>query len=194
MRTTDSLSTIITTPARWFYRLKPVEKFTAVLCAIGVFQVWAFIQSERAFVFPSSVTFVGLANDEASQPIILDVELANYGKNPARIGRLTAFVTTDPLAPYPNYEAQGRVERAYPPIPPDGKIGEELNASDWAKTTAEQVRDGELPFRIFGQVIYWDDFFGQRVSDFCYVYIANKSDPSKATFRNCPEPNYTKSQ
>jgi hypothetical protein len=184
----------IIVPFVWLYRLTPIAKFTGVLCIIGAFQAWAFMQTERAFVFPSSVTFVGLATDEISQPIILDVELTNYGRDLATINRLIAFVTTDLLTAEPNYDAPGRVERAYPPVPTNGKIGENLNFFNWGKATAEQVRDGALPFHIFGQLVYIDDFFWRRTSDFCYVYVANKADPSRAVFRNCPEPNYTKTQ
>jgi hypothetical protein len=195
----ESLSSVVTAPLRWLYQLKPIEKFTVVLCVVGVLQFWSFVKSERAFVFPSTVEFVGLASADISQPIILNVELSNYGRSQARIGKLVAFVTTDPLAPEPNYETPGRVERAYPPVPSNGKIAEELNFSNWAKPTAEQVRDGSLPFHVFGRVVYEDDyskllgisFFGDRDSDFCFVYVANKDDPNKSLFRDCPEPKYT---
>lgn len=198
----QSWSSVAAAPARWLYQLSPIEKLTFVLCIVGGLQFWSFVESERAFVFPSTVGFVGLASADISQPIILDLELSNYGRSQARVGKLVAFVTTDPLGQEPNYETPRRVERAYPPVPSNGKIGEELNFYNWAKPTAEQVRDGALPFHIFGRVLYEDDyskllgfsFFGERHSDFCFVYVVNKTDLSKSLFRNCPEPKYTSAQ
>ena len=185
--------------ARWTKALVGVGVLTA---AVLFFQFWAMVENQRAFVFPSHVAFAGLATDDISQPILLDVELSNYGGSVATIEKVVAAVTKVALQPNPNYEAPNRVEPAYPPIPEKGKMDQELNFLNWGRETAINVRDGIEPFHIYGRVTYRDDystlwgfdFFGDRVSDFCYVYVANKADPSKAFFRNCPEPNYTHTQ
>jgi hypothetical protein len=56
-----------------------------------------------------------------------------------------------------------------------------------------EVRDVSRPFYLYGEITYADDysFFGGRSSRSCFAYIANKENPTKANFRNCPEPQYT---
>jgi hypothetical protein len=182
--------------AIWTRGLVGVGLLTAVAL---FFQFWSFVRSERAFVFPSSVSFAEPLAVADIQPILLTVELTNYGRSLAIIDKLTAFVS-HPLPTRPNYTGKGGVEIAYPPIPANGKIGGQLNFDTWGKQTMEDVSDGVMPFHIFGQIEYEDEYsaiqgiplFGRRISDFCFVYVANKVDASKAVFRNCPEPEYTR--
>jgi hypothetical protein len=178
--------------------------FTLALAAFSIFQTYAFIQSERAFVFPTHTEFVKLATDEISQPIILNLTLNNHGKSVATIRIVRAFVTKEPLMGDVNFE--GGIERAFSPIPAQGNITQDLNFGNWSKTDAGNVRDGIEPFHILGRIIYGDDysvlrdrdwapaFLKDRLSYFCFVYVHNKSDPSKATFQICPEPKYTHTQ
>jgi hypothetical protein len=168
-----------------------VALFTALI--LGV-QVYTFIQSERSFVFPSKVAFVEPLGIEKVQPILLEIAVHNSGRSPATIKRLTAFVAHD-LPPTPNYEQKsGRLEIAFSPIPPGETIQQRLLFDKWGEDTMRKVRDGQMPFHIFGRIEYADRFtlFRPSRSDFCFVYIANSQDQSRSTFRNCPDPQYTK--
>jgi hypothetical protein len=167
-----------------------VGTFTALILA---FQVYTFIQSERAFVFPSKIAFVEPLAIEKVQPILLEVAVHNSGRSPAIIKRLIAFVAHD-LPPTPDYKQKsGRLEIAFSPIPPGETIQQRLIFDKWGEDTMIKVRDGQMPFHMFGRIEYADrlTLFQPSRSDFCFVYIANSQDQSRATFRNCPDPRYT---
>jgi hypothetical protein len=171
----------------------PIAVFTAVLCLVGLLQAWAFIQSERAFVFPSHLEFVSPLAIAETQPILLSLDMRNSGRSTAQISKMIVAVTHQ-LPPTPNYDnAVDRSVVAFPPIPGNGQIAQELNFKDWNIETMRKVRDGSRAFYLFGGAEYTDDYswFGTRVSRFCFVYIANKDDQSKSKFVNCTEPQYT---
>jgi hypothetical protein len=173
--------------------LKPIELFTAVLCVVAGVQAWAFIQSERAFVFPFHVQFVAPLAVAEVQPISLALEMRNTGRSTAKVSNLVAVVTHQ-LPQVPNYEnGLDRGKFAFPPIPGNGQITQELNFRTWGSKTMIEVRDGSRPFYLFGEITYTDDysFLSGRSSRFCFAYIANRDDPTKANFRNCLEPQYT---
>jgi hypothetical protein len=171
----------------------PIAVFTAVLCLVGGLQAWAFIQSERAFVFPTHVEFASPLAVAEIQPILLSLDMRNSGRSAAQISKMIVAVTHQ-LPPTPNYDnAIDRSVVAFPPIPGNGQITQDLNFKDWNIETMRQVRDGSRAFYLFGSVEYRDDYswFGKRASRFCFVYIANREDQSKAKFVNCAEPQYT---
>ena len=168
-----------------------IALFTALILG---FQVYTFIQSERSFVFPTKIAFVEPLAIEKIQPILLEIAVHNSGRSPAIIKRLTAFVAHD-LPPTPNYEQkEGRLEIAFSPIPPGETIQQRLNFDKWGEDTMIKVRDGQMPFHLFGRIEYIDrlTLFRPSRSAFCFTYIANSRDQSTATFRNCPEPQFTK--
>jgi hypothetical protein len=184
---------IFSTPLRWLRALKPIDIFTAVLCIVAGFQAWAFVQSERAFVFPSHVEFVEPLATADVQPILLAVDMRNSGRSVAQVSNMVVAVTHE-LSQTPNYgKGISQQEVAFPPIPGNEQIRQELNFSTWGIQTMGEVRDGLRPFYFFGKVSYSDDYwlFGGRGSRFCFIYNANKKDPSKAAFRNCPQPQFT---
>jgi hypothetical protein len=168
-----------------------IALFTALILG---FQAYTFMQSERSFVFPSKIAFVEALAIEKVQPISLEIDVHNSGRSPAIIKRLIAFVAHD-LPPTPNYEQKsGRLEIAFSPIPPGETIQQRLIFDKWAEDTMIKVRNGQMPFHMFGAIEYADRFtiFRPSRSEFCFVYVADSQDQSKAKFRNCPDPQYTK--
>jgi hypothetical protein len=129
------------------------------------------------------------------QPILLEIAIHNSGRSPATIERLTAFVS-EQLRATPDYadKRAGRLDIAFSPIPPGETISQILNFDNWGEQTMIETRDGIRPFHIHGRIEYTDRFtlFRPSRSDFCFVYVANSKDQSKAVFRNCPEPQYTR--
>ena len=193
MDTTNTHARLGFNPVRWLCNLKPIELFTAVLCLVGGIQAWAFIQSERAFVFPSHLEFVEPPAISESLPILLSLDMRNSGRSVAQVSRMVVAVTHQ-LPPTPNYEkGLDRTEVAFPPVPGNGQTTQQLYFKEWAAQTFREVQNGSRAFYLFGNVIYSDDYWllGTRSSRFCFVYVANKSDPSKGNFRNCTEPQYT---
>ncbi len=171
---------------------------TAVLALTAGLQAWAFMQSQRAFVFPTAANFTGplVAN---VQPLSLYIDISNSGESAAKIEDLTAFVTHH-LAPRPQYdEGPLRIKVASPPIPAGGTLRRILHFGEpWGEDTTSAVKGGTMRFYMYGRINYRDDYslglgalgLGVRQSDFCFVYVPNV-DPGKAVFRNCPEPVYT---
>lgn len=182
-------------PISWFYRLGPIEKFTAALCILGAFQVWAFIQSERAFVFPSNIAFADPLDSVLEvMPLELRIEIENSGRSPARIRKLTIAVTHE-LPPEPEYtHGIDSAQFAFPPIPVNQKISQVIPFSIWPTITARAVGDGNKEFYAFGKIEYGDDYWLwlNRTSNFCFRYIADRADHSKSHFRTCTQPKYTK--
>jgi len=182
-------------PIGWFYRLQPIEKFTALLCTIGLFQGWAFIQSERAFIFPSNIAFDASSfAPEFNAPLIeLNIEIQNSGRSPARIYKLTVAVTHE-LPTNPVYDkGMDYREIAFPPIPPGQKLLRTVDFGLWPGTTARAVSNGDKDFFTFGEIRYGDDFWiwPNRYSRFCFRYFADRLNKTRNAFRACTDPKYT---
>jgi hypothetical protein len=66
---------------RFFQSWGPVEFFTVVIAVATCVQAWAFMQSERAFVFPASVDFT----DPLIFPmpgLVFQLDIKNSGRSP----------------------------------------------------------------------------------------------------------------
>jgi hypothetical protein len=186
-------------PFVWGYRLAPIEKFTAVLCLLGGFQIWAFIQSERAFVTPTELRFDGPL--VAGKEVQLVVALKNGGKG-------TGFITDGVsnakfLAAGQNLPLKPAYVRAFPQSPgpvlpggtmtmliqPSGARGETrltFQENDVAEIVSQKIK-----MYIFGFVTYDDDFsflLGKKTTGYCFIY---KPDSTILPFYNCPESAYT---
>ena len=184
-------------PTGRFYRLSPIEIFTGVLCVVGALQWWAFVQSERAFVFPSNVAFVdSLDSILIVMPLDLKIELENSGRSPASIYKLTLAITIDELPPEPPDYTHGidHAQFAFPPIPVNQKISQVMSFPFWETKIARAVGSGDKNFFVIGRIDYGDDYWiwPNRRSDFCFRYIADRLNHSKSHFRVCTNPKYTK--
>ncbi len=173
-----------------------MEKLTFVLCVIGGFQYWAFVQSEQAFVAPTHTDFA-IKDTVGVKLLPMYLELSNSGKSPATIDELRVAITHKlPLerqyGKAPNY--------AFPPVMPGGSTKQQLELkfeTEWGEKTADAVKTGEMPFYIFGRIKYHDDIrwwwriFGPRVTGFCFIHTPTSS---VASFQTCSEPAYTYSR
>lgn len=183
----------------WLFHQEPIAGFTGwvaiftffLMTAAG-FQAWAFVQSERAFVFPTNVEFTGPLTP--TQPLSFNLEIRNSGKSPAFIEELIAVVTHGPLPEVPFYgPMEGRIRIGFSPVTPNGKIIEPLDFGPaWGVETATKVRDGHMAFYLYGRIEYRDDYslFGPKHSAFCFRYNPERNG-RKASFRNCQERKYT---
>ncbi len=176
-------------PARWFFRLRPVEKFTAVLCVIAAFQGWAFIQSERSSLVISDVRFAKdlVANE---RPTVI-IEIKNTSKSTAFIEDFRSFGGDSPTIPSPEVV---RLEpmNMHPPVAPDVPVHIEIDVpTDFPKEIIDLINRGRYHIWIIGSVEYGDRFkwFGGGKTGFCFYY-----DPSRGrgadSFYRCHDPRY----
>jgi hypothetical protein len=158
---------------RW---TKVVGVFTGVLAVVGIIQAWAFIQSERSFVYayadsisPNQVT--------PDQPFQVTIAVRNDGKSEAFISdfNVTYLLTDKILPPTPSYQyptafamngpivAGARYDGIMSPKVPNG-----LPAAFGSDMLA-LLKEGKESFYIFGWVKYSDAFtwFGDKTTGFC---------------------------
>lgn len=170
-----------------------VARFTFILCIVGLIQGWTLISSERSFVFPDRVEFPDKLNGSGDTPrISLVISIKNSGKSPAKIETLVASVTHK-LDPNPEYDSD-RERYAFSPIPAGVAIEQNFGFGVWPRPTMLKVKSGEMPFYIFGRIEYSDgsiSIMPNRVSQFCFRYIAEQPEISGPRFSNCREPPYT---
>jgi hypothetical protein len=183
-------------------RMIGIEALTLVLCAIGVFQYWAFVISERAFVSadPEGVKFAQEILPNVPQ-FQMTLELNNNGKSPATIEDLRVLISHGPLPEKPDYGADPKDRFAFPPIVPNGKakraLSFDIGKTGWVESTAMGVKSGTLKFYFYGRVRYHDDYswrrlFRPRETGFCFIYAPNY--PGGPAFDTCSHPEYTYAQ
>ena len=176
----------------WPAKINWIVLLTFLLVVIGGFQVWSFVQSERAFLSVSSISFA--AGLEANKPIRLLVSIKNGGETTAFIEafNLTATFTTpglNSLRPTPRYE-EGAEE-----LGPGSVVA---GATAHVRVSLRKVYDafrmglitsGERTMHIYGFVAYRDAYsiFGDKITGYCFAY---KPTPSPH-FDSCKERNYT---
>ncbi len=168
-------------------RLDAVAISTFLLAIITAVNVYVFVQSERAFVFPIEADF--------TVPLIphnkfdMYVIFSNSGKSPATIKELKAAITHD-LPTRPVYGQQG-ITIAFPPIVGGEKRRQSLYfRQEWIESTDNAVKTGSMRFYLYGVLIYTDDFWGTRESQFCFFYIPTDNNGAHR-FEACPNPEYT---
>jgi len=176
--------------------VQPITLFTFILVVFTGVQVWAFMESERAFVFPMEANFAGPPID-GKQPFDFYLTLQNTGKSVAVIEDMVAYISHE-LPPLP-LAFPGGVKFGAPPLSQTVKVRAHVHFPSgplMAETTTE-IRTGKKKFYFFGKVLYGDDFsalLGSRSSQFCFIYARNVADPEKNTFVSCPEPGHLKAE
>src|ERR1035437_5746403 len=171
-----------------------VARFTLVLCVVGAFQAWAFITSERAFIYQWT-NFVSPSPLVAGKPITLTNNLRNSGRLGAFIidVNLTYAFLKEPLPIEPHYQ-EGFANAVSGPIPAGTvfKATIALQRNDAAliltQPDIDVINNGTFHFYVFGWVKYKDafSFFRAKKTGFCGVYVPTKS-PDDA-FNNCGRP------
>jgi hypothetical protein len=167
-------------------RLNPVAAFTAVLCLIGGFQVWAFIQSERAFLSISAANILSTGNDS---PLIIGFELSNGGRSVAT-GHINFYSRMRSLPSTPDYS--NPLIMAYSPVVAGGIDRPSINVPLPSSDIAE-IRGGQQPFFIYG-IIYFSDvftFFGPKQVGFCLRFREINAPPVVSFFGTCTESAYS---
>jgi hypothetical protein len=182
--------------------LGAIEVFTGVLALSTVFQVLAFIHSERAYLIISDIRF--LHSEPTADPDGYDLVMIikNIGKHVALISELEIkpafFVIRKTLPEIPNYNI-GTIEKVVPPIVPDKDVTVHIHAKGVTNSTItdeERLRgviSGDIPVRVFGYVEYDIGYlsFSKGIIGFCFEYIPRGTRPDITTFETCNDKNYT---
>jgi hypothetical protein len=188
--------------ARWikerFRGLGPIEFFTAILALSTVMQVYAFIESERAFLSIKGGNIEGV-RPMGDLPLVLEFQIHNSGRSSAFIDSMnaTAQIGTDDLPEYPAYSAGGRSAVRGPVIAggdyqakfsPKGTDGKPYIISDAA---IEQINIGIMKLYVFGYIRYRDEYskFGVREVGYCFLFNP-RNDATRTVFDDCGYPNY----
>ncbi|MFZ0845659.1 MAG: hypothetical protein WAM62_07690 [Pseudolabrys sp.] len=176
----------------WYSRWTKADVFTFAIAAFTCIQVWAFIESERAFL-----SVIGARNGPADiltadKPVAIAMTIKNSGRSTAIVDDFNMTVTIhDPLPVVPKYETLN--ELRFSAI----EAGAESPGTYRAPTTLTNdeisaIKRGDAQFHMFGFVRYHDAFsiLGGRVTAFCIVYDPRPGPPG-SEFTICPERAYT---
>jgi hypothetical protein len=168
--------------------------FTFLLALVAALQLWAFVQSERAFLSVVGLSIGGTDGGlpKASEPhtrVVL--QMRNGGRNTAFIDRFrfdAAYGAMGPLPQEPQYldEPQFGVPR---PIPGDTTVPvNDGVAKTFTPDEIDGFRTSKGRFSLYGYVKYNDAYwlFGARTTGYCFTYSSRE-----AQWTTCPEPNYT---
>ena len=178
-------------PIVWFYRLEPIEKFTAVLCVVGALQLWAFVQSERAFVVPTETHFAKWPLVPGHKPLELIVEFKNIGRSTATFAELTVAIS-DGLPEKPKFSEGYKVTIA-PLAAGGGQTVHSYFGDGIGPQFISDLEIGKKKIYFWGRALYWDEFslglFGPKETIFCYAFYPERDSPRM--FDTCHEPQYT---
>jgi hypothetical protein len=169
--------------------------FTFLLAAVAFLQLWAFVQSERAFLSVVGLSIGGVDGGlpKAGEPhtrVVL--QMRNGGRNTAFVDRFRFEAAYGgAMAPFPQ-EPQYVDEREFGvprPIPGDTTIP--VNDGVSKTFTPDEIdgfRAGKGRFSLYGYVKYNDAFwlFGARTTGYCFTYSS-----TEAQWMTCPERDYT---
>lgn len=191
----------------WFKKLAAEARFagwvarlTLVLCVIGAIQAWAFIISERAFVFLTPDT-LSPSPLQSGKQIVIGISVHNTGKSEGLLlGSNTTFIMLEtPLPETPAYTYNPNRFEAIPGqvgagIAFDGTIAPKApNGSPGTLSTDQitAINSGQIRLYVFGWVEYKDAYsvFGSRKTGFCAVY--SPTNPADHAFNNCGRSKYT---
>jgi hypothetical protein len=167
-------------------RLEPVAAFTGTLCLIGIFQGWAFTQSERAFL---SISSANILSAGAESPLVIGFELSNGGRSAAS-GHINYYGRLNKLPEIPEYK--NPMVMTFAPVVPGGvnrpSISVNLPPADIAA-----IRNGQQAFFIYGVIYFWDAFtlpFLPKQVGFCLHY-RERDTPPISFFETCPQSAYS---
>jgi hypothetical protein len=190
-------------PLKSFHKLNTTDKFTfavatftAVLSIATCIQVWAFIQTERAFLIFVNPRFDGgLA---PNKPVTLVATVLNSGRSVGFIDDLTININfklqNERLPAEPSYLKGGGVAPQQVPPGQGSTVHEVFNGFNNApqllltEGQIEGIKNGTTQLHIYGLISYTDEFslFGSRKIGFCYLYDIRLG----GELSSCTEPAY----
>jgi hypothetical protein len=173
--------------------------FTVVLALATCIQVWAFIQSERAFLVVDKLRFLsGEPSTDGPFPLILTMQ--NPGRNVATVKEMKIAIHLvlhhHQLPDEPDY-TNAVTASATPSIAPGGDYNIAIRGNlpnDANVFRAQVVSDlltGEDAFYVFGEIKYSNGYtmIGPSEVGFCFSYTPPK-ERFVDTFEICENPKY----
>jgi hypothetical protein len=173
-------------PVRWFRGLSETSRFSffvVIFAAVTSFatwvQVWAFIQSERAFLVVSNLQF-RTAELTYGEPLELLIEITNPGKSVAsfREVNISSLAASAGCKELRETKAPKYIKMAEPICLPSIAPGDKvvLRAKDTNTYTPEDVnnfKSGKISFCVFGFIKYYDGYnlFNPSQIGYCFKYV-----------------------
>jgi hypothetical protein len=169
-----------------------VGLFTGVLALLAALQLWAFVQSERAFLSVAGISIDGGLLPKAGDPSYrVTMQVRNAGRNTAFVDRLLldeAYGPTQPMPQQPEYKDEPRLG-VPPPIPADTTVpANDHMQRSYTQDEIDRIKAGTSRLSLFGYIKYTDELwlFGNKTTGFCFVYSS-----IDAQWTTCPERDYT---
>lgn len=152
-------------PIVWFYKLQPIEKFTAFLSAIAFLQTCAFIQSERAFVvnnkFELSRATIGNRPNVKIAPIWM-----NVGDTPTR----DMTIYTSDIDEVCDFTISPQVKFTPLDLGPKMTATGAINFLDMQKIP--DIMSWKKAYCVWGEAKYRDIFYPltrEHITRYCYI-------------------------
>jgi hypothetical protein len=166
-----------------------VATFTFLLAGIGLIQVWAFIQSERAFLSIDDILFT--PSGPTDRRAIFTIRVKNSGRSTANVKHNVYRVNLE-LPSTPDYYVTMR-EVTLAPVVGNGTARYDARIDVTPDHAAEFVAalDGNSLFYFYGLIEYEDEFslIGFKKLGWCFRY-----DTESRNFRSCNNAIYTYSR
>jgi len=169
-----------------------VARLTLVLCLVGTFQAWAFIESERASLAPDAFMFSPAPAPGKPTGFVLKVK--NGGRSTAWIID-SSMQAVGNLAAEPNYRVvQGGTIAVIVPDQTSQFTFREHKADGvtpiiWTQPDIDKVQHGNVRIILYGFIKYRDDYsflFGSRRLGFCFQYESGDTPD----FASCADRRY----
>jgi hypothetical protein len=149
---------------------KVVGVFTVVLAAVGALQTFSFIESERAFLILSDISFLTGEPSNGSKGLDVALAIKNVGKHTATVSKIVVnpgiFMINKELAEDPIYDPTKSTIGTAPPIAPEVPLvlfAESHTPTPPAPMTEEQriqgILSGDTLVRVWGLVEYDTGYF-----------------------------------
>lgn len=166
--------------------------FTTIIALVGVFQAWAFVRSERAFLTVDSgdTGDVSAAEILAGHPFTVTLVVKNSGHSFAVVKYMDIYANVYKTLPdKPLYGAHS-AKRAQP-IAGEGRWNSTTNSMNVSAKQVNELKAGSKVY-VFGRVIYSDEFSIWRTwtTGFCLI-LNQRGNPKTSVFDTCSSPKYT---
>lgn len=161
-----------------------VAILTGALVLIGGFQVYSFIESERAFLIAKEVSFISVEPSAGTGGLDMHLVVKNVGKHTASVSQISvrpaAFIVQKQLDASPDYKGGNALQ----PVVVAPIVSEEekpINlfegGNSFQKSKDEvvgQINSGEGFFRVWGLIEYDIGYPSWRPGQlgFCFEFIA----------------------